>query len=98
MMKELYASLYSKYEFSCISKNALDEVRANYYNVCDTKYSEIKLDLNYYPNDDYQGGHLDHSLKIKTRFFSKNVFVQIRFLKKYPKTSKKIAALRAVFF
>ena len=25
-MKELYASLYSKYEFSCISKNALDVV------------------------------------------------------------------------
>ena len=47
-----------------ISKNALDEVRAIYYKVCDTKYPEIKLDLNYYPNDDYQGGHLDHSLKI----------------------------------
>ena len=47
-----------------ISKNALDEVSAIYYKVCDTKYPEIKLDLNYYPNDDYQGGHLDHSLKI----------------------------------
>ena len=49
---------------ACISKNALDEVSAIYYKVCDTKYPEIKLDLNYYPNDDYQGGHLDHSLKI----------------------------------
>ena len=35
-----------------ISKNALDEVRAIYYKVCDTKYAEIKLELNYYPNDD----------------------------------------------
>jgi hypothetical protein len=47
-------------------KNALDEVSAIYYKVCDTKYPEIKLDLTYFPNDDDSAfpEHLDHSLKI----------------------------------